>query len=153
MIRRRLLTLLAFCILGHSLVWAEKFTVDSGCTLTTSLIAHWNLDEASGTRVDAKGGNDLTDNNTVTQATGIVSNAGQFTAANSEYLSIADNAALSTGDIDFTIPLWARAGGGGMSLPLFMTKKAGPGAQIPNDPLLALILPWLRSRTENQPED
>mgnify|MGYP001589907058 FL=1 len=52
------------------------------------------------------------------------------------------------GDIDLTLPLWGRAGGAGMSLPLFLTKKAGPGAQIPNDPLLALILPWLRSRAE-----
>jgi len=33
-------------------------------------------------------------------------NAAQFTAANSEYLSIADNAALSMGDIDFTVAGW-----------------------------------------------
>ena len=33
-------------------------------------------------------------------------NSAQFTAANSEYLSIADNAALSMGDIDFTIAGW-----------------------------------------------
>src|SRR3990167_7413471 len=33
-------------------------------------------------------------------------NAAQFTAANSEYLSIADNAALSMGDIDFMIAGW-----------------------------------------------
>lgn len=33
-------------------------------------------------------------------------NAGQFTAANTEYLSIADNASLSTGDIDFTVAAW-----------------------------------------------
>ena len=32
--------------------------------------------------------------------------AAQFTAATSEYLSIADNAALSMGDIDFTIETW-----------------------------------------------
>ena len=32
--------------------------------------------------------------------------AAQFTAANSEYLSRADNAALSMGDIDFTIETW-----------------------------------------------
>src|SRR3990167_1866569 len=33
-------------------------------------------------------------------------NSAQLTAANSEYLSIADNAALSMGDIDFTIAGW-----------------------------------------------
>jgi hypothetical protein len=82
------------------------FSPDAGCTLTTSLVSYWNLDEASGTRVDSFDANDLTDNNTVTQATGKVGNAAQFTRANSEYLSHADNASLSTGDIDFTIACW-----------------------------------------------
>lgn len=76
------------------------------CLLNTSLIAYYKLDEASGTRVDSVGSNDLTDNNTVTQAAGKVGNAGQFTAANIEYLSLADNADMSTGDIDFTIACW-----------------------------------------------
>ncbi len=77
-------------------------------TLLTSLVAFWKLDEASGTRNDAFSTNHLTDNNTVTQAAGIggVGNAAQFTKANSEYLSIASNAAVQTGDIDFTISLW-----------------------------------------------
>lgn len=67
------------------------------------LISWWKLEEASGQRSDSFGTNHLTDNNTVTQAAGKVGNAAQFTAANSEYLNIADNAALSVGDIDFTI--------------------------------------------------
>jgi hypothetical protein len=76
--------------------------------LTDSLISFWELEEASGTRVDSvvTSGNDLADNNTVTQAAGKVGNAAQFTAANSEYLSRADNASLSTGNIDFTFALW-----------------------------------------------
>ncbi len=74
--------------------------------LKESLISWWKLDEASGTRADSHGTNHLTDNNTVTQAAGKVGSAGQFTAANSEYLSIADNASLSTGDIDFTLAGW-----------------------------------------------
>ena len=82
------------------------FTYDTGCTLPTSLISYWKLDETSGTRVDSFGTNDLTDNNTVTSGTGKVGNAGQFTLSNSEYLSHADNASLSTGDIDFTIACW-----------------------------------------------
>lgn len=69
--------------------------------------AYWRLDEASGPRYDSAGGNTLTDNNTVTQAAGAkIGNAAQFTAANSESLSIADNADLSMGDIDFTICAW-----------------------------------------------
>lgn len=78
----------------------------SGSTLYTSLQAFWKLDEASGTRADEWGGNDLTDNNTVTGAVGKIGNACQFTAANSEYLSIADNASLSMGDFDFTLAGW-----------------------------------------------
>jgi len=73
---------------------------------TTNLISHWRLNEASGTRNDAHSTNHLTDNNTVTSATGKLGNAGQFVAANSEYLSIADNAALSAGDVDLVIAAW-----------------------------------------------
>lgn len=80
--------------------------------ITTSLISYWKLDEASGTRFDelngcGGSGCDLTDNNTVTQATGKLGNAGQFTSANTEYLSRSDDADLSTGNIDFTVAAWA----------------------------------------------
>ena len=75
--------------------------------LLASLIAFWKLGEADGaTRVDSAGSNDLADGNTVTQVAGQVGNAAQFTNANSEDLSIADNTDLSTGDIDFSIVLW-----------------------------------------------
>lgn len=84
----------------------QKLVIQSG--LLTSLISYYKMDEASGTRVDSvvASANDLTDNNTVTSAAGKISNAGQFTRANSEYLSHADNASLSTGDIDFTWAAW-----------------------------------------------
>lgn len=78
----------------------------SGSTLYTGLQAFWKLDEASGTRVDEWGDNDLTDVNTVTGAVGKIGNACQFTAANSERLSIVDNAALSMGDFDFSLAGW-----------------------------------------------
>ena len=76
--------------------------------LTDNLISFWELEEASGTRVDSvtATGNDLTDNNTVLSATGKVGNAADFELANSEYLSRADNASVSMGDIDFTITAW-----------------------------------------------
>jgi hypothetical protein len=74
--------------------------------LTDNLIAFWELEEASGTRVDAHGTNDLTDNNTVLQGTGKVVSCADFERDNTEYLSRADNADLSTGDIDFTIAAW-----------------------------------------------
>ncbi|MDA2917638.1 hypothetical protein MYX64_12505, partial [Nitrospinae bacterium AH_259_B05_G02_I21] len=74
--------------------------------LLTDLKAHWKLNEASGTRSDSHGSNDLTDNNTVGQAAGKIGNAADFIRVNSEYLSIADNADVSAGDVDITWALW-----------------------------------------------
>jgi surface protein len=54
---------------------------------TTNLVNDWSMDETSGTRADSHGSADLTDNNTVTSATGVISNAASFNPANSEYLS------------------------------------------------------------------
>lgn len=78
-------------------------------TLLDGLISYWKLDEASGIAVDSVGSNTLTDNNTVTSAAGQVGSSRQFTLANSEYLSIASNASLQAGDIDFTISAWINA--------------------------------------------
>ena len=88
---------------GHELI------TEPPATLSDGLVSYWDLEEASGTRVDSHGSNDLTDNNTVTQTDGKVDNAGQFTLANSEKLSHADNASLSTGDVDWTVARWAYA--------------------------------------------
>jgi hypothetical protein len=77
--------------------------------LLDQLTSHWSLEEASGTRADDLGGNTLTDGNTVTQATGKVGQAAQFTAANTESLTRTDNAALSTGDINFAVAAWVYA--------------------------------------------
>lgn len=58
--------------------------------LLTDLVAYWNLDEASGTRVDSHtNGLDLTDNNTVGSGLGVdgVSTAADFESGNGEYLS------------------------------------------------------------------
>lgn len=75
--------------------------------LNDNLEAFWKLDEASGSRADSSGNSrTLTDNNTVTQATGKVGNAAQFTAANSEYLSAADAAWCSFGNESFTVAAW-----------------------------------------------
>jgi len=74
--------------------------------LLTSLVAHWRLDEASGVRVDSHGGNDLGDINTVGSAAGKLGNAASFIAGNEESLGLGDNAALSMGNIDFTLAFW-----------------------------------------------
>lgn len=74
--------------------------------LKENLIAHWSLEEASGSRADDIGGNTLLDTNTVTSNPGKIGTAAQLTAASGEYLALADNAALSMGDIDFTVGAW-----------------------------------------------
>jgi uncharacterized repeat protein (TIGR01451 family) len=70
---------------------------------TTNLAAWWGMDETSGTRSDSFGTSHLTDNNTVGATAGLRGNAASFVSANSEYLSRADGAAISTGNIDFTL--------------------------------------------------
>lgn len=70
--------------------------------LKTNLISWWDGAETSGSLIDAHGTNHLTDNNTVTSAVGKVTytaeDASQFTAANSEYLSLADSDDFSFGN-------------------------------------------------------
>lgn len=70
--------------------------------LRDNLVSWWELNETSGTRVDAHGANNLSDNNTVLYATGKQGNAGDFEATNSEYLSIAD---ASQSGLDLTTTL------------------------------------------------
>lgn len=67
-----------------------------------NLISYWELEEASGIRLDSHGVNHLADNNTVTQAAGKIGNAGQFVGGSSEFLSGAGE--QLTGD--FTISTW-----------------------------------------------
>jgi hypothetical protein len=74
--------------------------------LTDDLIAFWQLEEASGIRYDSHLSHNLTDNNTVGQATGKVGEAGDFERDNSEYLSIVPDAGLKVGDVDFTASGW-----------------------------------------------
>ena len=74
--------------------------------LPAELIGYWQMEETSGTRADSWGDNDLTDNNTVGYADGIIDNAASFNRANNEYLSHANNADLDTGDVDFTTSAW-----------------------------------------------
>jgi len=79
-------------------------------SLLTDLISHWKLDEASGNATDSHGTNTLTETDgTIASATGKVGNARDFEAGDTEYFTIADNASLSTGDIDFTWAGWVNA--------------------------------------------
>jgi hypothetical protein len=75
-------------------------------TTLDNIVAHWALEESSGTRVDSHtAGHDLTDNNTVGTATGKQGEAADFESGNSEYLSLADHADFDFTD-EFSISLW-----------------------------------------------
>lgn len=76
-------------------------------SLLTNLVSYWKLDEASGSRADSVGSNTLTDNNTVTGASGKITTCSHFTAANSEYLTVADNSGLSPSTA-FTFSCWVK---------------------------------------------
>lgn len=85
------------------------------------LVAWWKLDEASGSRADSgPNGLTLTDNNTVGSAVGLVGNAADFEAGDTEFLSRPSEAALQMGDIDFTLACLAKfesvPGAGGRTL-------------------------------------
>lgn len=76
-------------------------------SLRDGLISWWELNESSGTRSDAHRSNDLTDNNTVGNTTGLVDDCAQFVRANVEYFSIPNASAGDfEGAMDFTISAW-----------------------------------------------
>lgn len=93
---------------GHAMVNAGQIRVaeSGGIPGLQDAVAYWKMEEASGDRADSAGSNTLTDNNTVTQAAGKLGNAASFASANSEYLSITDNAALSVGATTYTAIAW-----------------------------------------------
>lgn len=104
---RRRISILLLAIVLAGLLWPAGSSRAAGTNPgTTGLVSWWDLDETSGTRYDAFGNNDLSDNNTVGYAAGVSSNAADFVATNNEYLSIADNADVSMGNITFTIGFW-----------------------------------------------
>jgi hypothetical protein len=78
--------LIAIAILSVANISAGATDVkNSG--LATDLVSYWEMEETSNTRVDSHGANDLTDNNPVTYATGILGNAAAFLASGLDFLS------------------------------------------------------------------
>jgi len=81
-------------------IGGEGYSVNTGAfgnhaTLANDLVSYWKLQETSGTRVDSRGSNDLTDNNTVASAAGIIGNSASFIAANDESLTRASFQSMS----------------------------------------------------------
>ncbi len=73
-----------------------------------SFISHWKLDEASGTRSDSVGINNLTSNNGVGQVTGKIGSAASFIGG-TQSLSVPDNPSLSMGPgASLTLTGWVK---------------------------------------------
>lgn len=103
---------------------------NSASSLATGLISYWKLDETSGARQDSAGANALTDVNGVGRNTGQLNYAADFTAANQKYLSIADNASLSTGHIDFSLGAWVYLTDNSVSRGILSKSSGGSASTI-----------------------
>ena len=72
----------------------------------SALVSYWKMDESSGNATDSVGTNTLTDNNTVTSASGIINTGRQFKSGSNESFSVVSNASLTGGDVDVTVGGW-----------------------------------------------
>ena len=70
-----------------------------------NLISDWKFDETSGNAADAHGSNTLTASGSPGTTTGKLSNCRTYDGF-TQWFSIADNASLSTGNIDFWFTCW-----------------------------------------------
>lgn len=86
---------------------AAHFQVDTGGTLTNNLLAYYKMDETSGTRVDFFSTHNLSDNNSVASVTGKISNASNYTFANSQWLSAGDNTFMDNPGA-FSVSFWLK---------------------------------------------
>lgn len=129
-IMKKLLLLAFVCITTQAQFLLDPYrfaTAINTNTLNNGLVAYWKMDEVSGTRVDSgPNGLDLTDNNTVGSATGIITNSASFVAANDESLTRANNALLNPGNTDFTFCLWVYPDFTGFARVIF-AKTGGAG--------------------------
>lgn len=80
-----------------------------GSSLLSNLVSYYSLEEASGTRYDAHGSNDLTVGGTLVQTTnGVIGNDCQFGTTVSDKLYKDTATELYGGDKDFFISIWAQ---------------------------------------------
>jgi hypothetical protein len=73
--------------------------------LLTGLVSYWELGEATGTRVDSHGTNDLSSVNAVTNTTGIIGNGANFNAAD-QILSRSGGITLGNGNTEASLSVW-----------------------------------------------
>lgn len=98
----------SFTIISDTLIAAVVPIFPGQPLLDSGVVSAWKLGEATGLpRLDSVGTNDLANTNAASQIVpGKIGNATGLVSASAQTLSITDNAALSTGDIDFSIDGW-----------------------------------------------
>lgn len=83
-------------------------------SITDNIVAYWKMNEASTaagaiTRADSTvNAHNLTDNNTIASAAGIIGRGASLVSANSEYFTAADSADWAFGTGDFTVSYWVK---------------------------------------------
>lgn len=93
---------------GGSISAAVSTTTQGSLDLNVDLQSYWKLDEASGTRYDSVGANDLSGTNNPLSTTGKVSDAALL-ASGSKYLrSTASSLELSSGRPAITVAFWLK---------------------------------------------
>lgn len=113
---------LTFCVLVPAQQVVRRPIVASATDpLLTNLVASWKLADLA----DSAGANTLTNNNAATFSTGQIGDAVYLNGASSQFLSIASNSAVQTGDVDFTIAGWVYLSTGNSEL---IVAKRGAGA-------------------------
>lgn len=109
--KRRALTLLTLLTAVALLTAPQSVSARPVSLIADNLIAHWALNETSGTRQDTLAGCggsgcDVAVAGSVGSTTGVISNAVSISGSNN-YLYANDHADISTGDISFTVQGWA----------------------------------------------
>jgi hypothetical protein len=93
---------------------------------TDGLVSWWSMNETDGTRSDSHTfANHLADNNSVASTAGKQANAASLVKANQEWLSVANNPSVSTGDVDYTIAGWVKLSSKAGSTPMTIVSKYG----------------------------
>lgn len=95
--------------LGFPIDTMKPGTAAAGSPLDVGLVAYWNLNEASGTRVDASGhGRDLVPGTAPPSVTGLNGDAANFATGGTYKLQCTDTAGFNFGSGDFTLAGWAK---------------------------------------------
>ncbi len=107
-----------------------------GTGLLTNLVAVWC--EAVSPVTDTSGnGETLTDHGTVGTTTGKIGTAGDFgTGSSTKYLDKASDAAVETGDIDFTMAAWVYLTATTKGYPSIIAKVVSDGSTVEYDLIL-----------------